>query len=267
LKTLTSPHNPLIRQTVKLAQPHYRLQSGFFLIEGEKLLQEAILNRISLERIFIATSFLRENEPFCETLEEYSRVYEVPDSLFYKLSLLSTPEGILGVARQQYISSDELQRHLESKEAFFGALSDGISDPGNLGSVIRSACAFGSAFFLILKDGIDAYHPKVVRSSMGAVFRIPLLLERIQEFFILVKERWAIPCIATSPHEGIPLPEYQFPPRCVVVFGNESHGVRKEVLQRAESLITIPMRGMESLGVGVSAGIIFYEIQRQMNRK
>ncbi len=257
----------MIHQTVRLAKPYYRTRSGLFLIEGKKLLQEAILNRISIERIFITTSFLRENESFCETLEEYSQVYEVPDSLYRKLSSLTTPEGILGVARQQYISADELQRHLESEKSFFGVLSDGISDPGNLGSIIRSACAFGAAFFLILKDGVDAYHSKVVRSSMGAVFRIPILLENMQEFFTLVKKRWAIPCIVTSPHEGIPLTAYKFPPRCVVAFGNESRGVRKEMLQQAESLITIPMRGMESFGVSVSAGIIFYEIQRQMNRR
>jgi TrmH family RNA methyltransferase len=142
----------------------------------------------------------------------------------------------------------------------------GIQDPGNLGTIIRSAEAFGARAVLLGEKTVSHFNPKAVRASAGSLFREPLMRVKMAEAIPLLKQR-GVRLLATSSHKGKPLQEANFTGAAMIVVGNEGAGVPHEILAQADELVTIPHSPrVESLNAGIAASILLYEAARQRQK-
>ena len=221
---------------MKLKQKKYRLDQGFFLVEGEHLVKEAIASG------------------YCEVVVSSNEVACWPDetliisqSLLKQLSDLESPQYVFALCK---INPDPLpgERLL---------LIDGVQDPGNLGTLIRSALAFGFDT-VICENTVDIYSPKVIRGSQGAMFWLSLINSGLAGF---IKSHPEYKYYGTSVVSGKDIRLIkQVPTRIGLILGNEGKGVSEELLMMADDVVTIPMQKTESLNVGVAGSIIMYQL-------
>ncbi len=262
MEPIVSPSNPKIKRWQKLHTKKGRDAQGAYLIEGFHLLEEALRTDARFEAVI-----LRKGEElpafWIEALRDRKvPCYVVPDALFQRLSATQHPQGVLAVLR-----IEEPQRPLEQmfqKPRLTGLLVDAVQDPGNLGTILRTADAFAVDFVLLGKGTVDLYNDKVVRSSMGSLFRVPVyhgMLER----WIEAMQRVGVYVVASQPGAAKRLDRCAFPERAVFLLGNEAQGVSSRLCQSADIRLQIPMGGQtESLNVSVAAAILLYERFRQL---
>ena len=276
--TITSPTNKKIRFIRDLLQKgKARDRSGCFVAEGRHLFDEAPDEQ--LQEIYVAASYYRRIEQ--ETKARHVPVYQVEDRLFEKISDTKSPQGVLCVVKSITYDSQDL---LEKKDPLFLVL-DQIRDPGNLGTIIRMGEAAGVDGIWLSDGCADPYQPKVVRSAMGALYRVPLVICRAEQnaadagesarekiagnkpvftgILAALKERdvrlYGSSLEASRPYD---VPDYTKATAFVV--GNESHGVREEVLAQCDERIIIPMQGqVESLNAAIAASLMVFEAARQ----
>ena len=238
-----------------------RKREQAFVIEGRKMFEEAPADRVKM--IVASESFCKSKEG--AALLKGKKFDVVSDSIFETLSDTKTPQGILAVVKQQPYSFEEL---LGKEKASFLLILDHLQDPGNLGTIFRTAEAAGVTGILLSKDCVDVYNPKVIRSTMGAVFRMPFLYvedlpEKIKE---LQKEN--IKTYAAHLRGENAYDEEDYTTGCAFLIGNEGNGLRDEVADCADCLIRIPMEGeAESLNAAVAAAVLMFEAGRQRRKK
>jgi TrmH family RNA methyltransferase len=227
--------NLKVKYAAKLKQKKYRSETNQFLVEGEHLVDEAIKSGL-VDYIF--------------TTEE--KVYEgvsslkVSERVFKKLSDLNNSRGFIAVSNKK--SNQNLSANI--------LLLDGVQDPGNLGTLIRSAAAFGFKT-IISENSVDYYNEKVIRGSQGAIFYTSLMEENIEEFIVNHQE---YEYYGTNVLKGTNLKEVNFKKnKIAIILGNEGSGVRKEIQNLVNTNINIPMLETESLNVGIAGGILMYE--------
>ena len=258
---IASLQNPSIKHIRMLHKKKYRDTYGQYLIEGPKMVKEALQQGERIWALVVAQSFdwgeFKAQLGFCA---ENLKILMVKDSLFTHISDTQTPQGIMAVVhKKDYHLEDVL-----NSPAFFIVVLDQIRDPGNLGTIIRTVDAAGGDGVVLLKGCADPYSPKVVRSTMGSIFRVPLyeVDDHIDFFKRLVQ---ADTHVLVSHLHGSNL--FEWPggyDKIAVVIGNESEGVRQEICRFASSLVKIPMLGgAESLNASVAAGILIYEVLRK----
>ncbi len=236
---ITSADNQKFRSYLRLKQKKYRYQTGLFLAEGPHLVNEAAKAR-RLEAVV-------STEPFTDIKVDN---LVVSASLFASLSDVETPQGVIGICKMadNVLLGDRI------------LMLDGISDPGNLGTLIRSAKAFGFKTF-VFENIADPYSPKVVRATQGAIFGLGFLKADLIEFIGKHRE---YEYVGTDVKTGLPLSEFN--PnggKLALILGNEANGVREEILNKTGVNIKIEMDGMESLNVGVAGGILMYALRRK----
>ena len=258
---IISPHNPSLKRIRMLHHKKYRDVYGQYLIEGVKMVREAVEQGESIWALVVARGFDWAN--FKEQLDadmDGLRVLIVEDELFAGICDTQTPQGIMAVINKKEYCLDELL----CRPSFFIVVLDQIRDPGNLGTIIRTLDAAGGQGVVLLKGCADPYSPKVVRSTMGSIFRVPIYQvdEYIDFFNMLVQAKVHI---LVSHLHGSNL--FEWPggyDKTAVVIGNESEGVRRDICGFASSLVEIPMPGgAESLNASVAAGILIYEVLRK----
>lgn len=221
-----------------------REKSGFFIIEGKKLFQEAIRENLPIHSIIIHEK--RQEYEFI--FQANSQVYVAKDSEFKKLSSLENSEGILAILPHFHHS---FPNHLDNSKFF---ILDQIQDPGNLGTIFRICDAFNIQG-LILHQCVEVYNPKVVRASMGAIFRIPFYQINVREIIKLYSHKIIKTELYGIPLNKVNLDDYQF-----IVLGNEANGIISEWNQEILKSISIPQSGKaESLNVGIACGILAWE--------
>ncbi len=231
-------------------------QERYFLAEGWNVVREG-LNSGWLPKWLIISE---ENvERYTSTISQVSNeveIYIVDRKEMRDLSTLETPPGIIGIFPR---------RELSLPDSNILVIVDGLQDPGNLGTIIRTADAVGSGGVAVLKGSIDPYNHKVVRGSMGSIFHIPVIkIEDVENFLNRIKDRYLI--VGTSSY-GEEL-YYNFPWSFPValIFGSEARGLSKEVERFCNVIVKIPIFGRsESLNVAVACGIILYEVVRKLS--
>ena len=218
------------------------------------MLREAIAAAVPLEAIFAIESALGHVPP-----EGSADVYVVPEAALRRISDVQTPSGIVAVAPLRFATLDGL---LEGPGPLLYLA--GIADPGNAGTLLRSAEAFGAAGVIFGDGAVEPYHPKVVRASMGSIFRVALCVSTGADLIARAKARsWAV--IATAV-DGSPVEAFAFPAKGVYAIGNERHGTAG-ALPGSDATISITHAGpAESLNAAVAGSIVLYEATRAQRR-
>jgi len=251
---ITSPTNPLIKTIRGLHRRAHREKTGLFVLEGSKLVNEASRHGTKLKEIVVSQSFLKAGLGDVHAAEVQS-MFVVDDEQFSELTTMDSPEGILAVVEMPRPAKEQLFRG----RAALVVIADGIQDPGNLGTILRTALAAGAQGAILAKGCVDAFNPKVVRSAAGALFMLPMLSDiSVADAIALCKQR-NVSVVACDARGTKPYWQADFTRPTALVFGNEGQGSAQAVLSAADETVTIPMiEGSESLNVAVSAGIILY---------
>ena len=264
MQIISSKDNEIIKNIKKLKEKKYRDINNEYIIEGVKLIWEAIQENKVIKKIIVCEECVKEeaiDQKFMYELAKYDIVY-VKKQVFSTLTTVTTPQGILAVVEKQ-----NSKNNINYKEDIIVVL-DGIQDPGNLGTILRTIDSANLSQLIVSKDTADCYNPKVVRSTMGAIFRVNIvesenLLDTLKN---LKKHGYEICVTALNDSESIYNIDYK---KKVIVIGNEANGVSEAVLNIADKKLLIPMLGKtESLNASVATSIIVYEYVRQkLNQK
>ena len=261
IKEITSSKNNLIKEIKTLLKRKGRIKNKAFIIEGIKIVEEALNKNYLLQHIFYTDQLMEANggEEIFNRIKYLKNTIYVPDNVFKEISDTENPQGILAIASFDLLSLNEMK-----KEKPFLLYLDEVQDPGNLGTIIRTADAFNVDGIILTEGCVDAYNPKVVRATMGSIFRVPLYyVENGVESLKTLSDK-NINIFATSLSGSKPIYEADFRDGFVLIIGNESKGVSQEIFNLSNSLVKIPMLGeTESLNAGVAASIIMYEAMKQ----
>ena len=183
-----------------------------------------------------------------ESLEGQEKVLVVSDSVMEKLSYTKTPQPIMAVCHKK----DNILKHYDRV-----LILDGVQDPGNLGTILRSALAFGFKQIVMSPDCVDLYNDKALRSTQGAVFHLDIVRDDLSHV-IPELQKLGVRVIATSLHNASSIDDIKSTDKMAFVMGNEGNGVRDETIAMSDASLYIPIDTMESLNVGVAAGIVMY---------
>ena len=249
---ITSKDNETIKSIKKLKEKKYRTES--FIVEGIKMVKEA-LEQAEVEKVIVSETFSNSDDFKGLNCDEQKLII-ASDKVFEDLTDVVTPQGIIAVV------SKGSNSEIDYSDEFVLAL-DGIQDPGNLGTIIRTADSANIKQILVSKDTVDAYSPKVVRSTMGGIFRTKVIeVEDLAQTLNSFKDNgYKVVTTELSAEKSIYDMDYQ---KSVVVIGNEANGVTAEVSKIATDKVIIPMLGKtESLNAAVATSIMIYEYVRQ----
>ena len=242
---LTSKNNPLIKETASLKEKKGRKELGLFLVEGRKMAIECQKSDFEIERVFVAENYVGEN-PFPDDLTVC-----VSDDVFRFLSDEKTPQGILCRVK----IPDTALLSPKGRCLFL----DGVADPGNVGTILRTANAAGYDRVYMTNECADPFSPKSVRASMSGVFFTEICRGERKEILSILE---GFP-IVIADMGGVDVFSFAPPKDFALVIGNEANGVSDEVKNAAAHTVKIPMREtQESLNAAVSAGIIMYVLQK-----
>lgn len=253
---ITSTSNAQVKNIINLMKKSgERKRCGLFVIEGLKMFTEIPKDRIV--KVYASESFAYDNK---ELLCNYE--YEmVSDAVYKQMSDTKTPQGILATVRMLEYSLDDI---LPERRIPMVVVLENVQDPGNLGTIIRTAEGAGATGIIMSKDTVDIYNPKTIRSTMGSLFRMPFIYtEDILSTAEELKRRGVNLFAAHLSGKNYYYNEDMTRPMAVMI-GNEGNGLTDELTEKADTLIKIPMEGeLESLNAAVSNAIILYEAARQ----
>jgi TrmH family RNA methyltransferase len=267
LRRIEGRHNPLIKQ-LRQAFAHAELTaSGDCAIEGLRILEEAIRSGLRFSAVFFRDSAQDRADRLLPQIGAQVETLLLPDKLFDSLVPSESPQGVAALVRLKEFSLDDITERLHIGPIVVLA---GLQDPGNLGTILRSAEAFGSAGVILGEGTVSPCNSKVVRASAGSVFRLPIVhthgksatakLEEISEKL----RAQGVRQIATSSHKGTPLDQADLKAPAAIFFGNEGSGLPRDLMPKMDESIAIPHTPqVESLNAGVAASIVLYEAARQ----
>jgi TrmH family RNA methyltransferase len=253
---ITGKNNPLIADTAKLSSAKHRRETGLFLTEGVKLTECALSSSYHVERVFVAHDKLGEYSPIIDLAQSKgAECIEIGDAAAQKLAAGKTTQGVFAVVRSRKYTIDD------ASGALIVALED-LSDPGNMGTIIRTADAVGVETILMSSDCVDILNDKVLRASMGSVFNVKTIIadDFMEGLAGLQKKDYALACGHLGGEDFF---QAKKPGKNVLIIGNEARGVSGKAAEMCDSLWKLPMRGgAESLNAAVAAGIMMYELTR-----
>lgn len=244
---ITSLDNDRVKKYIKLKEKKYRDQTGEFIVEGSHLVIEAYKQGLIKELI------LEKEEVF--PLGDIDQIIYLPMEIINKISSVETPQTVMALCSKKE-ESEDLGNHI--------LLVDDVQDPGNLGTIVRSAVAFGATSIVLGSNTVDLYNPKTIRSTQGMFFHINVIRKNLEEVIDKLKEE-EIPVYGTLVEHGEDVRSLSSSDkeRYALVVGNEGNGVRKEITEKCDKNLYIQMKSdVESLNVGVAASILLYELGR-----
>jgi len=253
---ISSTSNAQAKQVVALqTKAKVRREQKQFVVEGLRLVSEVPEDR--LEKLYVTEAFLTEHSEFGEGL----RPEIVSESVMKAMSDTQNPQGVLGVVRQQEYS---ILQMCKGERTPLLLILENLQDPGNLGTIMRTAEAAGVSGVIMSRDTVDIYNPKVVRSTMGAIFRLPFAY--VDDLGAVMKQCKKLGITTYAAHlQGKNTHDrenYQMPSAFLI--GNEANGLTDELSGQADVLVRIPMAGKaESLNAAVAAAVLSYEAARQ----
>ena len=251
---ITSNNNHLIKSIKGLTRKKNRWNQKLFIIEGKKMIIEAVENNAPMVHLVVSESFIEKNHEFIyKELSSFRNVIKVTDSIFSQVTILENSDGILATIDLSIVNN-ELDKGIY-------IYLDGIQDPGNLGTIIRSCDAFNLSGIILGQGSVDPFSPKVVRASMGSIFRTKLFFMDREE--LLEKKKAGYRLISTAIEDSLELDKLSFTNKDIIIIGNEGSGISSFLLDNSDIKVTIPMKGKaESLNAGVAASIIMYAASR-----
>lgn len=255
---LSSPHNPLITTYNKLRESRrYRQKSGKIALEGPNLIREAMKAGLSAETIFYTSQYYEtDGKELISGIPASVNRYALSESLFKRISDTETPQSVAAI-----FCFDYPQQHLLNKTPSIALILERIQDPGNLGTIIRTAVAAGVNTVYYASGCADPYSPKALRSSAGAVFLIRVEYVDCLGVFVQDLKKSGVQLIASSPHSTISYRSVQYKRPLALLVGNEASGLSGEMLQAADLQVSIPLKGeVESLNASVAAAVLLFEI-------
>ncbi|MGL4483974.1 MAG: TrmH family RNA methyltransferase [Anaerovoracaceae bacterium] len=258
MEVISSRNNATFKEAKRLKEKRYRDRDRKFLIEGEKTLIEAYDNpEVFIDTVLIATRVKKDY--FLDGVKKYL----IYDDLFDEISETETSQGIIAIIKKKETSKNSFLNTIDKDNSNILVI-DRIQDPGNLGTIIRTAAGLGISGIIIIKGTVDCYSPKVVRSASGAMYRIPILqVDSVNDVIEICRETGhALIATAAEANDGIERIRKHL--RNAICLGNEGAGLSKELLKKSNEVIRIRMKnGLESLNVAVVGGILMYETMKE----
>ena len=259
MQTITSKDNELIKHIRKLKDKKYRDESNEYVVEGVKLVEEAVKENAKIKQIIVCEDTTRTYEIPTHIMLEIAK-YEcisVSDKIFNIITQVTNPQGIMAI-----IEKNTQNAQIDYTQDIIVVLDD-VQDPGNLGTILRTVDSIGLNQIIVSKGTADAFNSKVVRSTMGAIFRIKII--EVENLAQAIKEmrKHHFKLMVTSLQTENSIYDIDFNKK-IIVIGNEANGVSKEIQDMADEKAKIPMLGRtESLNASVAAGVVMYEYVRQ----
>ena len=271
LRRIEGRHNPLVKQLRQAFSRAELTESGDCAIEGLRILEEAIRSGLRLSAVFFRESAQELAGRLLPQIGAQVETLLLPDSLFDTLVPSESPQGVAALVRLRQFSLDDVVERLQVGPIVVLA---GLQDPGNLGTILRSSEAFGSAGVVLGEGTVSLFNSKVVRASAGSVFRLPIVhgqaRERGKSATVKLEDvsenlrTEGVRLIATSSHKGTPLDQADLNRPAAIFFGNEGAGLPRDVMAKMDESVAIPHTSqVESLNAGVAASIVLYEAERQ----
>jgi TrmH family RNA methyltransferase len=264
LRRIEGRHNALVkelRQAFAAAEP---TKSGDCAIEGVRIVEEAIRSGLRFRAVFFRKSAQSYAERLLPQIGAHVETLLLPDRLFDGAVPSETPQGVAALVRLKEFSLNDVLQRLQLGPIVVVA---GLQDPGNLGTILRSAEAFGSAGAVLGEGTVSPFNPKVIRASAGSVFRLPIVAAKAEggmEVILPKLRAQGVRMIATSSHKGTPLDAAKLTGPATIFIGSEGSGMPRSLLAQVDETVAIPHSPhVESLNAGVAASIVLYEAARQ----
>lgn len=258
---LTSLQNPLVKQIRKLHQPKGRRDQGLFLLEGTHLLEEALSVGYPLVTICYTSTWCDRHESLWQQLQHRGeRVELVSPEVLKAIATTVNPDGIIATARRPSFAPPlDLTPSIR-----LGLALETLQDPGNLGTILRTAAATGVERLWLSEDSVDLDHPKVLRSSAGQWFRLPLAVTPDLKQVVRECQAQGMQVVATMPLAERTYWELDWQQPTLILLGNEGAGLSEDLASLADAQVRIPLSGgVESLNVAIATALLLYEAQRQ----
>lgn len=261
---ISSRQNNLVKYVRSLRDKRTREQEGHFVIEGLNFVSEALTSGIIPEKLIISER-VDSNLRLADIIKRVDRpdsISRVSDSVMEYMSETETPQGIMALLK--IVEVPLMSLPIRDKSLYI--VMDGIQDPGNVGTVIRTADAFGVSGVILTQGCADLYNAKTLRSTMGSVFHLPVLRDvTADELVDFLKSRSVYTAVTCLEEEALSIEDSELMFPLALVLGSETRGVSSELRQAADYLIKVPMAGAaESLNVSVAAGIMVYETSKRL---
>lgn len=263
MEIITSTSNPKIKFWDKLKSKKGREKEQRFLIEGTKLIAEAIKGNYHIDDIIIEedSEQLEVVQKLLKDNEFNPPITMVSKQVVNKLTDTETPQGVFAVLKKKEISLNNILRKQ------FLLLLDGIQDPGNLGTIIRSADASGVEAIILGKGTVDLYNSKVVRSAMGSIFHLTIIEAELDDLIPMLQQQ-QFRIFGSSPYADDSYFDIDLTGKSAILIGNEAKGLAKARMETVDQMVNIPIKGgAESLNVAVATALLLYERVRQLEKK
>lgn len=258
VRRISSRQNSMVKD-LRRAFSQGELVDGYCAIEGIRVIEEAVRSGLRFRAVFFAESAEQRITRLLPQISSHTEVLALPDEVFSSAVATETPQGVAALVRWPSFSLNGILESIQNP-LLLGTM--GIQDPGNLGTIIRSADAFGATAVLLGEKTVSQFNSKVIRASAGSSFRLPTLpvkADSLQE----LKAR-GLRLVATSSHKGKPIDEADLTSGIIIMVGSEGAGVPREYMSLADDFIRVPhQERVESLNAAVAASLILYEAQRQ----
>ncbi|HWX94913.1 MAG TPA: RNA methyltransferase [Terriglobales bacterium] len=260
LRRVEGRHNSLVKELRSAFARAELTEAGDCAIEGLRIVEAAIRSGLKLHAVFFSESAETRAERLLPQLGAHVETVVLPDKLFGSAVPSETPQGVAALVRYRQHSLEDVLGRIQAGPVVAVA---GLQDPGNLGTILRSAEAFGAVGALLGEGTVSPFNPKVVRGSAGSIFRLPVVRVKLGEALALLRECQAR-LVATSSHKGTQLREANLSGPIAILIGGEGSGVPRDLLAKMDEIVAIPHAPqVESLNAGVAASIVLYEMARQ----
>ncbi|MBI5634455.1 MAG: RNA methyltransferase [Nitrospirae bacterium] len=256
---ITSSANKHIKDVIQIREKHAKFRHAAFLVEGPHLVEMALASGVQIKEVFVTEAFINAKEHRALIGKITAAIFEVSEQVLEKITDTETPQGIVALAGYKPGKLDALSL----KDHPLLVVLDAIQDPGNLGTIIRTADAAGADAVILLPGTCDAFMPKVIRATAGSLFNLPLVYAEPAPLVDWLHNK-KIQLAVTAADTGKTIFESDLRGPVAIAFGNEAHGLSDHLRKAADLILTIPILGKaESLNVATSAAVCLYETVRQ----
>jgi TrmH family RNA methyltransferase len=260
LRRIEGRHNPLVKLLRHAFAGADCTSDGDCAVEGLRIVEEAIRSGLRFRAVFFRESEQDLAERLLPQIGAHVETLLLPNKIFDNAVPSETPQGVAALVHLKEFSLEEMMERLQVGPLVVIA---GLQDPGNLGTILRSAEAFGGAGVILGEGTVSPFNAKVVRASAGSIFRVPVIRGKLDAVSSQVRAR-EIRLVATSSHKGTPLGEARLTGPLAVFIGNEGSGLPRDLMTRMDEVVVIPHAPqVESLNAGVATSILLYEAARQ----
>ncbi len=260
---ITSLSNKHIKHIKSLHKRRYREKNNEFIIDGLRLVEHSLLNNADIKAVYY-TSELTGSERGNELLEKMASgaisLYKVDEKILKEISTTESSQGILGIVNRKHYRLDEII----NKKKFTLIILDRLQDPGNVGTIIRTADSAGVDGIVSLKGTVDIYNSKTIRSTMGSIFTVPVIYGLDDMGIINILREAGADIISTTLNTEKYHFDVKYSNKNAIIIGNEANGVSEELLESSNVKVKIPIIGnAESLNASIASAVVMYEIVRQ----